>query len=117
LKRARRDSEPYRTRGRTQVRGLAQEKIAAKTSQESTAKTSAVRHRVCVDFHRYVLLLALDSYALGHNERNVIMLLVRAEPPYFFHNRIQQGVGRQIMVPAQSLDQALFSELFSRAIE
>src|SRR5258707_1751213 len=59
----------------------------------------------------------LSPSALGHDEGNVIVLLLRAEPPDFFDNRIQQCLGRQCTISPQRVDQTPFPELLSLPVE
>ena len=49
---------------------------------------------------------------MGSNNRDVVLLLIRAELPDLFNNRINQDAGGTLTTTAQDLHQTWFSELF-----
>jgi hypothetical protein len=55
--------------------------------------------------------------APGHNQRNVVLLFIRAELPNLIDNRRDHGLWGQFPMPVQRFDQARFSELLTRIVE
>src|SRR5579864_7079426 len=53
---------------------------------------------------------------LGDDQRDVVVLFVRAELPNLIQYRGQQSLARQFAMPSQALDQAPLAEFFSGCV-
>jgi hypothetical protein len=54
---------------------------------------------------------------LGHDQRDIVVLFMRAELPNFFHDGRKQGLRGQVAVLLQCFGQSLLSELLSGGAE
>src|SRR5580698_1824353 len=73
-------------------------------------------HRNSSSNRRFRSLLRAPR-ALGYDQRDIVVLLLRAELLYFFHHEREQSSSGQFAVLLQRFQQALFPELFSRRVE
>src|SRR6266446_57640 len=55
--------------------------------------------------------------AAGHDEREVVVLLVGAEGADLLHERRDEGLGRAVAVPAEGVDETLLAELLAGVVE
>jgi len=55
--------------------------------------------------------------AFGNNQREIVLLILRAKRPYFIYHRHKEPVCRQRQVSSQCFHQPLLSELFSPAVK
>ena len=59
----------------------------------------------------------LPFSAPRHDHRDVVVLLIRVEPPDFIHERLQQGLRGQVAMPPQRFDEPRFSEFLAGLTE
>src|SRR5438445_3907025 len=64
-----------------------------------------------------ILVLARSVSALGRNQCNVVLLLLRAELLHLAHYRRQHFTRGKLAVPAQCCDQSFLAELFFVCME
>ena len=63
------------------------------------------------------LSLPFIQVALGYNQCDVVMLFPRAELLNFSYNRSDQGLGRDVTIALDCLNQPILAEFFARRVE
>ena len=53
---------------------------------------------------------------IDDDQRNVILLFIRTEPPDLLNNRTNQGLRRKLAIPTQRSNQTLLSKFFSAIV-